>query len=62
MIQGLIFINLKKKIWGVKKCIFWALNRTVRIPRAKFRPKIILICQNRTSWQACIDQQDVGML
>jgi hypothetical protein len=36
----------------VKKRIFLALNRTV-VLRAKFRPKIGKICQNRTGWQVC---------
>jgi hypothetical protein len=50
IIQGIIFINLKKKTkkknnW-VKKHIFLALNL-----RAKFRPKIGKIRQNRTGWQ-----------
>jgi MoxR-like ATPase len=50
-IQGIIFINLKKKKknW-VKKRIFLALNRTV-VLRAKIRPKIGKIRQNPTGWQ-----------
>jgi hypothetical protein len=37
---------------GGEKTYFFALNRTV-VLRAKFRSKIVLIRQNRTSWQVC---------
>jgi hypothetical protein len=37
--------------WG-EKTYFLALNRTV-VLRTKFRSKIVLIRQNRTSWQVC---------
>jgi hypothetical protein len=46
----------KKKIFFFclgEKTYFLALNRTV-VLRAKFRSKIVLICQNRTSWQVCL--------
>jgi hypothetical protein len=43
-IQGIIFIK--------KNMYFWPFKIVV-VLRAKFRQKIILICQIRTSWQPC---------